>query len=330
MSSLSDYLAKKYLTADPAPSTSKPKKRKRKDTTTTGLIIADDDDDDNNNRRKPLRLDDDDNDPTTLHTSSADFRKAKKNAWTTIGAPLPTHADQAAADAIIASTAAENALRSGADVADSAPQIVPSSPQTIKMQSGANAGLQTAAQVRAALETRQALERARLADATSSTGLQTHETIYRDASGRIINVAMKRADARRAADAAAAAALAATLALAGDVQIAARADKARALDDAKYMGVARRADDKELNDELRAQQRWNDPAAGFLAKKEVPRSKGGRPLYKGAAPPNRHGVRPGFRWDGVDRGNGFEGKWFAARNKKESLRDLQYAWQTDE
>lgn len=43
MSSLADYLAKNYLSADPQPS-KKSKKRKRKDAeATTGLIIADDD-----------------------------------------------------------------------------------------------------------------------------------------------------------------------------------------------------------------------------------------------------------------------------------------------
>src|SRR5271170_6380034 len=42
MSSLADYLAKNYLTADPHPS-KKPKKRKRKDASSAGLIIADDD-----------------------------------------------------------------------------------------------------------------------------------------------------------------------------------------------------------------------------------------------------------------------------------------------
>lgn len=321
--SLSDYLAKKYLTADPLPPSSKTKKRKRKDASQTGLIIADDD---NEHLPTPHNPDDpSDVGPTTVGTTT-EFRKSKKSAWTTVGAPAPTHSEQAAADAIIASAAAENAARAGLD--DEAPQVVPSSPSTAKMESGAHAGLQTAAQVSQALSQRRAEERARFAAVADHA--HTHETIYRDASGRIINVAMKRAEARRKAEEDAARAAVEESAMKGDVQRRDGETRTSALRDAKYLGVARYADDSVLNEELRETERWNDPAAQFLTKKKAGRSVSGKPLYKGAAPPNRHGVRPGYRWDGVDRGNGFEKTWFAARNKKQSIKDLQYAWQMDE
>ena len=59
-------------------------------------------------------------------------------------------------------------------------------------------------------------------------------------------------------------------------------------------------------------------------------SKTGRKLYEGPRVPNRYGIRPGGRWDGVDRGNGFEKKWFEARAKREARRDLEYQWEMDE
>ena len=108
------------------------------------------------------------------------------------------------------------------------------------------------------------------------------------------------------------------------------------LKEAKFMTVARSADDMEMNEELKARERWNDPMTRYIEKEG--KGKGGRggksisgkPLYKGVAAPNRYGIRPGHRWDGVDRGNGFEGEWFKARNKQSNLRDLEYQWQMDE
>jgi pre-mRNA-splicing factor CWC26 len=96
------------------------------------------------------------------------------------------------------------------------------------------------------------------------------------------------------------------------------------------MTVARYADDAELNDELKERGHWNDPAAGFLRKKKAGRSVTGKALYTGAFQPNRYGIRPGHRWDGVDRGNGFESEWFKSRNRKANIEKLEYQWQQDE
>jgi pre-mRNA-splicing factor CWC26 len=85
-----------------------------------------------------------------------------------------------------------------------------------------------------------------------------------------------------------------------------------------------------MNDELKEQDRWNDPAAQFLTKKSKGKSASGKPLYKGAAAPNRYGIRPGHRWDGVDRGNGWEGERFKALNRTARNKELDYSWQMDE
>lgn len=44
----------------------------------------------------------------------------------------------------------------------------------------------------------------------------------------------------------------------------------------------------------------------------------GRRLYRRGFPANRFNIRPGWRWDGVDRSNGFEKRWF---EKQAEIRD---------
>ncbi|KFX92898.1 hypothetical protein V490_05113 [Pseudogymnoascus sp. VKM F-3557] len=104
--SLSSYLASKYLTADPGPSSSSTKKRKRKTKdASAGLIIADDDAD-----WAPTRKDDEEDNMAAMTTgSSAEFRKAKQSAWKSVREPAAGGAgDDAQADAIVAQAAREN------------------------------------------------------------------------------------------------------------------------------------------------------------------------------------------------------------------------------
>jgi pre-mRNA-splicing factor CWC26 len=195
-------------------------------------------------------------------------------------------------------------------------------------------GLQSGSEVRAAAERKRKEERGKIEADVAAMGGTSHETVYRDASGRIINIAMKRAEARRAAETEEKKKAAAADAVRGDAQIAMREARKKELEEAKYMTVARSADDVTMNEELKERDRWNDPAAKFLSttKKSGSSSRvtGGKPTYQGAFQPNRYGIRPGHRWDGVDRSNGFEAKWFAARNKVKDRENLEYAWQMDE
>ena len=241
-----------------------------------------------------------------VNANSSEFRKARKNIWQTIGVPTPSSNEQAAADAILTSAAAESQARALAD--DDAPSLEDSA---MKMESGAHAGLQTADQVTAQLKRKEIEERRRFLEDGDDHSGKGKETIYRDASGRIINVQMKRAEARKKAEEAAAKAAADFEVQKGDVQRAEKDKRREQLSEAKLMPVARYADDVELNEDLKERDRWNDPAAGFLEKKKEGESVSGKPLYKGPAAPNRYGIRPGHRWDGVDRGTGFEKEYFA-------------------
>ncbi|PGH00849.1 hypothetical protein AJ80_09101 [Polytolypa hystricis UAMH7299] len=362
MSSLAEYLAKNFLNAE-TPERPKKKRKKTKhhpeDTSSGGggLTITTDEPlslrDTLSNPHGAGNSDDDNDEGYTIANSThgygtASFRK-KKSTWTALSGPTPpSNSDQVAADAIIASAAAERAAN--AEASEDAPAIVDEEGEEdegghARMASGARAGLQTAAQT-AAMVAAQA--RARERDAASvkqkrkkkkgesEEEEEEGETIYRDASGRVINVAMKRAELRKEAEAKAAAEAAEREALTGDVQRRERERRKEELEEAKFIPFARGVEDEDMNRELRERTRWNDPALGFLTEKKGGggggggEKGGGKRVYQGSAPPNRYGIRPGYRWDGVDRSNGFEGEWFAARNKREMNRGLEYQWLMDE
>ena len=328
---LANYLAKNYLSADSKAS----KKRKRKDAAKAdGLTIAEDDANDWTN---PAQNGNEDDDAPTMvggGLSGGLNKPTKKSTWIKVGSSAPSNSDQAAADAILADAQAESNARAQQD--DDAPTMVGEDGEEIEgptMASGAAAGLQTADQVTAALKKKEKAERKAMAAAGLDPEGKAQETIYRDASGRIINVAMKRAEMRAKAEEDERKKQEELENRKGDVQRREKEERKQQLEDAKVMGVARHADDKDMNEELKERERWNDPMAKMIGSKKSSKggkSKGGGKTYQGAFEPNRYGIRPGWRWDGVDRGNGFERKWFAARNKKKDREDLEYAWQMDE
>lgn len=343
-SNISDYLASRYLTADPKPS-SKKRKRKHDKASTPGLLIQDDDDWGSSSTTRKSKHHDgerDDDIPVTVGAVK-DVRRTTKANWKNVGGSSAND-ESAAADAILASAAAENEAARAAD--DDDPTIVQQQQNAARMTDGSYAGLQSAAAVTAQLERRQREEREQF-EAEKRAGLVKageEETYYRDATGRRVDVSMKRAEARRAALDAEEAERKKKEALKGEVQLEEARKRKERLEEAKGMTLARTADDEEMNRDMRGQLRWNDPMARFLEAEEHTTgggggSKGGatstskasrKPVYKGACPPNRYGIKPGYRWDGVDRSNGFESERFKALNRRERNKDLNYQWQMDE
>lgn len=324
--SLSSYLASKYLTAEPS---SSGKKRKRKNASSnSGLIIADDDA--MGWSKTTTSNEDDDGRPITVTSGSAEFRKTKKNAWKTVGVPAlqPKDTEQDAADRIISEAAAEN---SAAMNADEEP-VVEGDDGVVKMGDGTHAGLQSASDVAKQFERRKKEEAAaweREQGGKAGKG-KAEETVYRDATGRRIDLTMRRQEARREADEKARKEREELEMQKGDVQRAEKERRKEELDEARFMPMARKIDDEDMNKELKEVERWNDPAAQFIVKKSKGKSVSGKPLYQGAAAPNRYGIRPGHKWDGVDRGNGWEGERFKALNRRARNKDLDYSWQMDE
>ncbi|KAL9618647.1 MAG: hypothetical protein Q9160_006688 [Pyrenula sp. 1 TL-2023] len=339
--SLSTYLATKYLTADSPSSGSHPKKKRKRNhgTDLTGLTITDDND--SFSFSKSHNPEDELVRPIVDSSNrSAEFRRSKKNNWKTLSTPVgdisqtpPTDHESEAANKILEAAALEADARRDAEEAQDAPMIVEEESDSRRMESGAKAGLQTAEDTRKMMR----LQRERGEKKVSRPRKEEQETVYRDATGRRIDVQLRRAEARKAEEEIKRKEREEKEERGGDVQRQQKEERRKELEDAKLMNLARTADDEEMNEQLKGEDRWGDPMLKYLAKEEPSRQTKGnasrgpqKPTYKGAAQPNRYSIRPGFRWDGVDRGNGFEKEWFQARGRKERERGLEYQWQMDE
>jgi pre-mRNA-splicing factor CWC26 len=102
---------------------------------------------------------------------------------------------------------------------------------------------------------------------------------------------------------------------------------------------ARSKDDARLDAMLRSKIHADDPMAQYMLEKEETRAaaaptadgKPRKPRYKGPAPqPNRFGIMPGYRWDGRDRGNGWEATVANAAAAKVRNKDAAYQWSTSD
>lgn len=168
---------------------------------------------------------------------------------------------------------------------------------------------------------------------------QFAETVYRDkATGKKVDIKLAKLQQRQE-DAAKAEAIERRLGWGkGVAQTQQLAEKIQ--DDLAEMAkpLARYADDEDLNRILKNKERDGDPMAEYLMKygssKKSSSSSSStqagskpKPIYRGPPPPpNRFNIRPGHNWDGVDRSNGFEKKYFERINTRESREREAYGW----
>nr|XP_022323350.1 BUD13 homolog [Crassostrea virginica] len=112
-------------------------------------------------------------------------------------------------------------------------------------------------------------------------------------------------------------------------------DKIARIEDHAYemsKPLARSKDDKDLDAMLKDQERADDPMLAFIKKRKTKdNGKKDLPKYSGPPPPpNRFGIMPGYRWDGVDRSNGFEKSIYAKMSDKKAVADLAYKWSVED
>jgi pre-mRNA-splicing factor CWC26 len=142
------------------------------------------------------------------------------------------------------------------------------------------------------------------------TGKET-ETTYRDATGRRLDPMLRRAELRHQQEQKEREERESKEEeermqkelRSGLAQRREQAERREQLRQQATRSFAATKDDEEYNEMLKEREHWNDPASAFLSKdtekKTRKRLKRIVPVYMGVAPPNRFGIRPGYRWDGV-------------------------------
>uniref|UniRef100_A0A8C4YQ51 BUD13 homolog n=1 Tax=Gopherus evgoodei TaxID=1825980 RepID=A0A8C4YQ51_9SAUR len=162
---------------------------------------------------------------------------------------------------------------------------------------------------------------------------QNAETVFRDKSGRKRDLMQERLEQHKKAEAKSE--RDELYAKWGKGLAQSRQQQQNVEDAVKEMQkpLARYIDDQDLDQMLREKEREGDPMANFIRKKKAKESKDKKekPRYNGPAPPlNRFNLWPGYRWDGVDRSNGFEQKRFARLASKKAVQELAYKWSVED
>ncbi len=243
--SLKSYLAEKYMSGPKADAilsrTNPPKKKKRKTTAaSTSASSSFIKDDDLAGWGAAPQDDEDDEMEEAVVAEDRRFKKRQRmdadSGWETV--------------------------REGEGGSKTPPPAEDEQPQVVDTEEAFKGGLLTSAQLKKRLPKNAKQDAKKSAEEAERAAAQ--ETVYRDSSGRKVDMAAARAEAAR-------------LKREREEKEAAKMEWGKGLvqrDDAEKhkqelekmrgQAFARTADDVELNAELKSQERWNDPAAQFL------------------------------------------------------------------
>lgn len=120
----------------------------------------------------------------------------------------------------------------------------------------------------------------------------------------------------------------------------------------KKRGYTQYATDEEYNKRLKEELRPDDPMYEYFMSKRLEEEdlkekkkeeanpekdskptvanylqESTKPKYRGPLPaPNRFNILPGYRWDGISRGNGFEAKRIIRMNVTKMRKQQAYQW----
>ncbi|CDK28162.1 unnamed protein product [Kuraishia capsulata CBS 1993] len=175
-------------------------------------------------------------------------------------------------------------------------------------------------------------------ESVSVEPINEHQTVYRDSSGKIIQdyaqELQRRAIEQNEQELAKKSAV--KRENAGLVQQIEASQQRSKLESLKDQPLHVTAEDSGLNAEQRQEIHRADPALMFdkstserFGSGSRTVSRTGRKLYSGSFAENRFGIRPGYRWDGVDRSTGFEKLWFEAQAVERERRVLEYTMQEE-
>lgn len=144
------------------------------------------------------------------------------------------------------------------------------------------------------------------------------ETIYRDLSGRIIDIKARDEQLKHEqAEKEEAERVEREKLATGELDKLKQGQQEEMLATATRFAYSK--SDKAYVDHMKSKSNFEDPLSAFdsgIRKTEPSVTETGRPVYtKGVAPSNRFNIKAGYFWDGIDRSNGFEDRLVKKRSE---------------